>query len=73
MLAQCKRTVYKMDGSGEVENITVENHSFSWSGEVHCTGVYRCVHCGNTDKYEILRDYLKMDITDTEIKHLFNH
>ena len=25
---------------------TRKHHSFAWSGEMPCTGVYRCVYCG---------------------------
>jgi len=44
----CHRTVHKLDGSGEVEDIVVDSHSFSWTGRVPCTGRYACMYCGKT-------------------------
>ena len=25
-------------------------HSFAWSGQIPCTGVYTCIHCGHVEK-----------------------
>jgi len=31
---------------GTVERVECKDHSYSWSGQMPCTGVYRCVLCG---------------------------
>jgi len=31
---------------GIVEKVECENHSYTWSGEMPCTGIFYCVYCG---------------------------
>jgi hypothetical protein len=31
---------------GKTETIPCTNHSYSWSGNMPCTGVLRCIFCG---------------------------
>jgi hypothetical protein len=40
---KCKRLVVR---DGKVVEIECENHTYSWSGKMPCTGIYRCVFCG---------------------------
>jgi hypothetical protein len=40
---KCTRLVVR---DGKVVEIECENHTYSWSGKMPCTGVYRCVFCG---------------------------
>lgn len=35
---------------GKVVEIECENHTYSWSGQMPCTGVYRCVFCGHISR-----------------------
>jgi len=37
---------------GIVEKIECIDHSYSWSGKIPCTGVYRCIYCGKIKKEE---------------------
>ena len=34
------------DGHGGCKTVTCRDHAFAWSGQIPCTGTYRCVHCG---------------------------
>jgi hypothetical protein len=43
---KCRRTVV---WGGVVREIEVEHHSYAWSGKMPCTGVYRCVFCGQVE------------------------
>ena len=31
---------------GKVTKVECKDHSYSWSGKIPCTGLYRCVLCG---------------------------
>lgn len=31
---------------GKIEKVLCNNHAYSWSGKMPCTGVYRCIFCG---------------------------
>jgi len=45
---KCYKWVYT-GYPGEIEKVLCNKHTYSWSGNVPCTGIRRCVHCG---KYE---------------------
>jgi hypothetical protein len=30
----------------KLHRVECKNHSYSWSGQMPCTGVYRCKFCG---------------------------
>jgi len=32
--------------NGQVTEEECTQHSFSWSGDMPCTGLYKCIHCG---------------------------
>lgn len=34
---------------GKVQNIVVNKHSFAWSGRMPCTGIRRCIYCGQPE------------------------
>lgn len=48
----CKRKVY---GEKGIETIIVDNHSYAWSGSMPCTGVYRCVYCGQEKEKDCIK------------------
>ena len=43
IVGKCRRTVV---WHGETQEIEVEKHSFEWSGRIPCTGMRRCIYCG---------------------------
>jgi len=45
-MEKCLRIVYNYEGAGGIKKILVDTHNLAWSGEIPCTGIYRCVHCG---------------------------
>lgn len=45
----CKRQVV---WHGVVEDIVVDHHVFSWSGKIPCTGVRKCLYCGQIEDNE---------------------
>lgn len=42
----CKRTVYDWDNPGKTKKITVDHHSYTYSGQIPCTGSLVCIYCG---------------------------
>ncbi len=45
-MPECVRTVYDFENPGRITTINTKEHSYSWSGKIPCTGVYRCIFCG---------------------------
>lgn len=35
---------------GRLETVECKIHSNAWSGQMPCTGIYRCVLCGRPEK-----------------------
>lgn len=54
MAEKCKRIVY--DGKGGTEQIEVDHHQFAYSGQIPCTGLYRCIYCGYIAEYNHFGD-----------------
>jgi len=40
------KTLLDFDNPGKVKDVECVEHSYAWSGEMPCTGVYCCVFCG---------------------------
>jgi len=36
--------------TGKVVKVKCKNHSYTWSGTIPCTGIYRCIHCGKSKR-----------------------
>ena len=34
---------------GEYKKVECTHHSYAWSGQMPCTGIYRCVYCGKPE------------------------
>jgi hypothetical protein len=45
-MKKCKRVVR---WHGKFKTIEVDRHSYGWSGVIACTGVFRCVFCGQLE------------------------
>jgi len=45
---KCKRTVYKLDGSGEIHEIICDEHEMAYRARygMPCTGPLKCHYCG---------------------------
>lgn len=63
-LPPCKRTIQYMN---KIEHISVDEHSFRWSGEIPCTGEYRCIYCQKT-KEELLAEAADQE-ADAKLHH----